>query len=260
MTLNDAITVFSDKVLLLLNQYKIKLQVLNPTVPLIKTIGQQMSLENIISVRVETKTTTTNKFDYHSLADLKKIRSLTLRNSYEFKQFEQYQSSLPELHRLSLYYDQVFPFQLLEYLFESIKIPIKRLDIRFTEMHCTPFLRNLSNNSIEYVVIDISDLVYRLKSENCSGSKYKFHTELGNLLEHMPNIRHFRLIIKPTDFDQVLERKRWRRLLLMCKHLENIRIQVVSNCLHEDVLSQVQDDVEFALKQTRDSVKFQFIY
>jgi hypothetical protein len=203
---------------------------------------------------------------FASSAIFTNIISLTLVNFQDTNQIIEYEIYFPNLICLSLWYDYIVNYQMINRVFQQLQNSIKRFELHcIKEMrtrYCTNLLRSsfIRNRTIEYFLLDI--YFYKLNSMNNSSQDNDswFLIKTIGLIKSMINIRYVHCIINNENLEKCLNVNKWKNLVNECHQLTKITLQVTRDMFEGKQLTQKIQKIQKELFKVRETIKFQIIY
>ncbi|CAF4653658.1 unnamed protein product [Rotaria sp. Silwood1] len=265
LSLNDIVNIFPIDILPLLQNYKIRLPIIEPSDTFMKIMIEKIDSEQIVSLCLKeshlksiiqlTSASIFTNIIYLILIDLQHVNLIN-----EFKTY------FSNLTCLSLCYNNEIDFHRICKIFNHIQNPIKRFEIHCGYVLCSHrrtrhFFSKINNLNftIEYFLLDMTHASMTFLT-NCS-QYYKtcFLMTTTDFIKLMPNIRYVRLIANNINVEKLLDINDWKSLVMACHHLEKVTLKVIKSTSQDAQLTQNILQIQQELSNVRKEIKFHVI-
>jgi hypothetical protein len=242
LSLNDAISAFSDNILPSLYKYNTKVQICEPSKGFVNMILRKIDLQQIVSLHVNAVRLWSD-LDLPSLVIFTNVISLTLVNPSDINQINKYTELFPKLNCLSLCYDTEINFNTLsDILCQSFR-PIRRFEIHCAGSpcryyQCQPNQFYTQNLNVRYFLFDVRNCPLPSMTECFRQDKLCFLLSTINFIKSMHNIRYVHLVANKHHVDKVLDWNQWKTLLDICPQLKKITIEMFQSIISGEQLIQ----------------------
>lgn len=241
LSLNDAIKVFTYRILTLLGQSDARVHIVEPCEDHCDEIHRQLNAEQIVSF-----CSNTDQSSWKIIADyftkFQEISSLTLLDLELLESISQFEYYFPKLNRLSLRYNNAIDFNRMKTILRCLPRTIRRFEIHSTRILCShyeqPGLMNFfeSNYQVKSFLLDLDSYPLISPEECFLEHPACFLVTLMEFLRSMPRIECLQLIINRYDFENLIERDEWESLFQRLFYLRMVKFRILGMIPGEDFL------------------------
>ena len=253
----DTINAFSIGILPLLQGAFAKIHLVNPVSPLLEMIRQHLDPRQIASLRI-TDDFRISRHDLLTFRTFDQLTSVTFLSGGETRAIDRLRHFLPNLRRLSLWFDNETNSRRFRLPEDLSYIPITHLHIRCpghcfvhfpTEDQQQPYMKNTTITSFVF------DMEYYPRHRGASRRRCYLPGLVNSALEFirsLANVRQLRFVTNRHHSRTFLRLDQWQLLIVECLSLERVIIQLVDN----GDFAQEARNVEQELRQLRPRIVF----
>ena len=265
LSLNDLISAFSTNIISLLNKYKTRAHLFDPSDTFIRMIRRKLNPEQIVSFQLSS-VYFESKTESKSLAIFNKVMGLTFLNLQALDKISEYGTLFPDLTRLSLRYDNEVNFNELNAAFNQLPNSIKRFEIHCAGLLCTDSnprsLRMLykENFIIEYFLFDMGKHPLSSTRNIFLGHNSSFLMMTIKFIRKMVKIQRVCFVTNKYNIEEFLAVDEWMNLVRMCRQLKKVTLKVLESMSPDEQLTQKVLKIQKELHNVRQTIKFQVIF
>ena len=258
LSLVDTINAFSIAILPLLQEAHAKIHLFNPSNPLIQIVGEHLDPRQIVSLWI----TDDFQISKHHLAIFRtfdQLTTVTLLTQWGTHMIDDLRRCLPNVRRLSIWFDDEIPLDRFSLLRDRCSPPITHLQIRCPR-NCFNYFptesreqHHMKNTTITSFVFDMGYYPWH------QGSSHRYGVASGavqsalEFIGSLANVRRVRFVTSQHQIQTFFQLDQWQQLIAECLSLERVIIQLVD----EGDFTRQARNFEQELRQLRPGIVFQ---